>query len=109
MNDSDAPQIFEFGGYVVNIKIKEMKKLDKDIAWVRGNSFVLVKDKNGPFTCNDEPCNLLSVNGIGEIRWYVQAMDIEAGLDLEAEGKLKDGWDTTMHVQAFHHFDLRFK
>lgn len=104
---SDFPEVFEYGGYGVNCKLTEMRT-NKDVVWVRGNSFVLVKnEERGPFFApNGDRVDLVSINGIGEVRWPVWERDIESAEQYELDGKLDPKWDCAMHLEAYRHFDL---
>jgi hypothetical protein len=104
----DHPEVFEYGGYGVNVKLTSMQT-SKDVVWVRGNSFVLVDSPTrGPFTLgvNGQRVALVSINGLGEIRWDVRAYDIVNALQYAAEGKLDASWDCAMHLMAAKHFGL---
>lgn len=104
------PEVFDYGGYGVNCKISRMDTGDKDIAWVRGNSFVLVDSpERGHFMLGNQRVDLVSINGIGEIRWPVWERDIESALRYEKEGKLDSSWDCAMHLQAFRWLGLRLR
>jgi hypothetical protein len=100
------PEVFEFGGYGVNVKLTVMET-SKDIVWVRGNSFVLVDSpEQGSFLLDGQRVELVSINGIGEIRWKVWERDIIDGLRYEKEGKTNINWDCIMHLAAYKHFGL---
>lgn len=103
-------EIFEYGGHGVNIKITGMDPNNPDIAWVRGNSFVMVEDQEcGPFLCGTTPVRILSVNGMGEIRWAVDAWSLRKAMESEKMGLLDPSWDSAMHLKAFHHFNLKLR
>lgn len=101
------PEVFEYGGYGVNVKLTEMRDSD-DVVWVRGNSFVVVDNpKTGDFKLpNGQRVDLVSINGIGEIRWDVWHNDITKAMEYEAKGELKADWDCAMHLIAARHFGL---
>lgn len=100
------PEVFDYGNYGVNIKLTSMET-NKDVVWVRGNSFVLVDDpKRGDFLLNGQRVALLSINGMGEIRWPVWHRDIIDAMHYLAEGKGANTWDCFMHYEAFRHFGL---
>jgi hypothetical protein len=102
----DRPEVFEYGNYGVNVKLTRMDPYDKDVAWVKGNSFVLVNSpERGQFLIDGQRVALVSINGLGEIRWDVWKRDIIDALKYEAEGTCKD-WDCFMHLAAFRHFNL---
>ena len=70
-----------------------------DCPWRPGNA---VK-----FTSNGEPVDLISINGMGEIRWPVWASHITDALTDEAENKLDPKSDGAMHLAAFRHLQLQ--
>lgn len=98
-------EIFEYGGYGVNVKLTNAN-YSPDVAWVRGNSFVLVANPKGRFLHGSQRVDLVSINGIGEIRWPVPDRDIWHAEDLEAKGMRDDSWDCFMHLSAARHFGL---
>jgi hypothetical protein len=106
---SYKPEVFDYGGYGVNCKITHMDTGDKDIAWVRGNSFVIVNNDKGAFLMGQTPVDLVSINGIGEIRWRVWERDITSAQEYEAKDELKDDWDCAMHLRAFRWLGLKLR
>ena len=104
----EMPEVFEYGGYGVNVKLTEMRD-SKDVVWVRGNSFVVVDSpERGDFTLglNGQRVQLVSINGIGEIRWNARAYDVVNALQYAAKGELNESWDCAMHLMAAKHFGL---
>lgn len=104
---NNRPEVFEYGGYGVNIKLTSAST-SKDVVWVRGNSFVLVDDPEGDFLLGEQRVNLVSVNGIGEIRWDVREHDIKQAERYEDSGEeYSHTWDCFMHLAAYRHFGLK--
>jgi len=102
----EQPEVFEYGNYGVNIKLTSMET-NKDVIWVRGNSFILVDDpKRGDFLLGGQRVALLSINGMGEIRWPVWSRDIIDGLKYLVKGDFDPSWDCMMHLKAYQHFGL---
>ena len=72
--------MYQFGAHGVDVKLYSMSS-DANIVWVRGNSYVRVQVREGDEEYlrqslthrNDygEEYYIVSVNGIGEVRWYV--------------------------------------
>lgn len=102
----DRPEVFEYGNYGVNCKLTSMQT-NKDVFWHRGNSFVVVDDpQRGGFLLGSQRVSLVSINGIGEIRWPVWSREVVQALQYAAEGKLDATWDCAMHLLAAKHFGL---
>lgn len=100
-------EVFEYGGYGVNCKLTSASP-SPDVAWVRGNSFVLVASPKGPFLHKGQRVDLVSINGMGEVRWPVWKMHIEQALELNEQETMDPNWDSSMHLSAFRHFGLTF-
>lgn len=69
------------------------------------NSFVLIKSEQGDWEKDGQKCFLASVNGIGEIRWYVHKYEIERMI----EDEKKEWWDHEEYgesLKAARHFGL---
>ena len=74
--------MYQFGGFGVDVKLANMRNT-ADIVWVNGNSYVrvAVPDNANDYTrrfvahVNDkgEQYLIVSVNGMGEVRWYVNS------------------------------------
>ena len=72
--------MYQFGGHGVDVKLHSMACTD-NIVWVSGNSYVRVAvpdtaseyDRQYRVHRNDygEEYYIYSVNGIGEVRWYI--------------------------------------
>ena len=90
------PEVFEYGGYGVNVKLTEMRTT-KDVVWVRGNSFVVVENKErGPFVLpNGDRVDLVSVNGIGEVRWPVWSRAASSRFPAATAWSTSARWMTT--------------
>lgn len=74
----------------------------------RHNSYVCVEHDIGDYvTPEGVRVDLASVNGIGEIRWWVQRWQIENALRTEKEMPLDPTWDITEYLEAFKHFKLQ--
>lgn len=56
-------ELSEFGGYGVNRQLRAMTN-SPWVVWVNSNSYVCCKRSDGTF-------QIISINGIGEIRWVV--------------------------------------
>jgi len=62
--------IFAYGDRGVYIRIRD--KRERGVFWHDGSSYVLVADpEHGPWMLDDRRVALLSINGMGEIRWDV--------------------------------------
>ncbi len=69
----EPDRLYEYGGHGVDISI-DSPSSPSDVYWSPGfNSFVLVRnEENGCWlTAAGQRCDLVSVNGRGEIRWHV--------------------------------------
>ena len=80
-------KLFEYGGRGVDVML-ESKADPPEVFWTStGNSYVLVRPSNESIATWSHPklgkCHLISVNGIGEIRWVAGFGMLEDG-DLEA-------------------------
>lgn len=66
--------VFKYGGYGVDVKLQSMKT-SPSVFWSKAHhSFVVVDDpQRGDFSYKGRRVSLISVNGIGEIRWKVRA------------------------------------
>ena len=65
-----------YGKHGVDVRLQSFTSPGPDtVYWSeRTNSYVCVADTHGPWVTSDgKPCALLSINGIGEIRWSVPA------------------------------------
>lgn len=89
----------------VDVLLSSMRSTE-DIFWSRrSNSYVLVE--GGDFHLTDgRTAQLLSVNGIGEVRWPVWVSQIKQAVEMEAEGKLKPDYDSFEQLEAARHFGL---
>lgn len=62
------------GGRGVNIGLDNYGDHGGRVYWnSRCNSYVVVKNDKGKFSFRGVKCDLININGIGEIRWYVQS------------------------------------
>jgi hypothetical protein len=70
--------VYQYGGYGVDVKLHS-KTVPSDVYWdAVANSYVLVEDKEGLWATQDgKRVSIVSVNGIGEIRWHLR--EYEAG------------------------------
>lgn len=74
------------------------------------NSYVIVPgidSWNGvDFLFEGQKVRLLSINGIGEIRWEVFTNEISQAKDRERLGTLNPTWDMAEHLLAARYFGL---
>lgn len=66
----DGRKLVEFGGYGVARELRAMSNAP-DVVWVNGNSYVCVRSRVEP-----DAYRILSINGIGEVRWEVNPDDL---------------------------------
>ena len=73
-------QFTAYGGHGVSIGLKHSENTDQ-VFWVNGNSYVIVRSDKGEWSTRAGcvTCCLLSINGIGEIRWAVSPRYPEKG------------------------------
>lgn len=84
----------EYGGRGVAIGLDNFGDHNGRVWWSdRHNSYVMVPDEKGNFLFKGKKVQLLSINGIGEIRWNVEKYDFgrdnEQGEAIEAFGLVK--------------------
>lgn len=91
----------------VDVLLTSMRT-NEDVFWSkRGNSYVLVVGPMESLHMPDgTPVQLLSVNGIGEVRWPVWLSRIEDALKYEKEGRLDPTWDSAEQLEAARHFGI---
>lgn len=75
--------LYRYGGFGVDVKLASRND-PADVYWSEGyNSFVLVhphiEDSGNWFTPDGQRCDLVSINGIGEIRWVVTGHSRDEG------------------------------
>jgi hypothetical protein len=96
------PRVFEMGGYGVDVKLTEIRTT-VDIFWSTPgcNSYVLADSppRFGPYLrLHGRPVALFSINGIGELRWSVEAWYIHS--------VMRHDRADDEQLQAFNHFGL---
>ena len=106
--------IQKYGGYGVSKQLHHTHDTE-EVKWVRSNSFVIVfrayrklsDDESNTFkTAEGAIVDLVSINGIGEIRWQAEVSDIVSALEFQERGDLQSGWDCAMHLDAARKFGL---
>lgn len=101
-------RVFKHGGYGVDVKLNTMETTT-DVFWIRGNSYVLVAEDRGHFKTKDGTrVAIVSVNGIGEVRWVFWESSVRDALRHQAAGTLNESWDCASALAAFNHFNLQF-
>lgn len=63
--------IFKLGGHGVDVELRTETD-PPGVYWTREASYVLVADPLGGWNCGGRRVSLLSINGLGEIRWGVR-------------------------------------
>jgi hypothetical protein len=67
-----ARQFSERGGHGVTTQLTTTRNTPGVFWSRRHNSFVIVRDEQGPWRLGTERVALLSINGIGQVRWAVR-------------------------------------
>ena len=102
-------------GRQVDVELHSMTTTE-DVFWShRSNSYVLAEApvlerkehvEQVLWTEEGKAVQLLSVNGIGEVRWPVWPYHLEAGQRAEKAGWIKPDHDIYEYLQAARHFGL---
>lgn len=105
-----------YGGFGVDYKIQDARNIPGELWWSpRGpdgyggfNSYVVVASDHGIFLLPDgERVDIVSINGLGEVRWPVMAHDLSFALRLESSGEpLKPCTGPFETVEAMRYFGL---
>ena len=75
----------------------------RDVFWsVGGNSYVLAEN-----ALDSQQPLLVSINGMGEVRWVVSPQQIARAVEQERTGTLRPYTDSAEYVAAARHFGLR--
>lgn len=108
--------MFKIVGGRVDVRLDSMRTT-KDVFWsptwegsggARGgcNSFVMVETEYGSFLSKDgKTCALMSINGIGEVRWDINKSRIQQ----DVENSKESWWKDDQHgenIKAAKHFGL---
>jgi hypothetical protein len=91
-----------YGGHGVDIRLSNSRTTNQVFWSQRGNSYVIVADDDGPHVKDGQRVALLSINGMGQIRWRVSDTEIHSARRHEPQ----PDWDSFEFLAAFTHFGL---